>query len=100
MHPFGDCKSGWPKEPQWENHCGSFLLCFLLVLADADPCPRHSSAVARAKHTCVSIPNASDIANMARKQRRSDDGNGNLKKDWRDLHPAMHCSESWLWEAI
>ena len=28
---FSDCRSGWSKEPQWENNCGSFLPCFLLV---------------------------------------------------------------------
>ena len=30
-HLFNDCRSGWSKEPQWENECGSFLPCFLLV---------------------------------------------------------------------
>jgi hypothetical protein len=33
MQSFIDCKSGWSKEPQWENNCVSFLPCFLLVLA-------------------------------------------------------------------
>src|SRR5665213_1667557 len=27
----GDYRSGWPEETQWENDCGSFLPCFLLV---------------------------------------------------------------------
>ena len=31
MPSFTDCRSGWSKEPQWENDCGSFLPCFLLV---------------------------------------------------------------------
>jgi hypothetical protein len=31
MQSFSDCRSGWSKEPQWENDCGSFLPCFLLV---------------------------------------------------------------------
>jgi hypothetical protein len=31
MHLFNDCRLGWSKEPQWENDCGSFLACFLLV---------------------------------------------------------------------
>jgi hypothetical protein len=29
---FSDCRSGWSKEPQWENDCG-FSQCFLLVKA-------------------------------------------------------------------
>ena len=33
MQSFNDCKSWWSKEPQWENNCGSFLPCFLLVQA-------------------------------------------------------------------
>ena len=28
---FSDCRSGWSKELQWENHYGSFLPCSLLV---------------------------------------------------------------------
>ena len=31
MDLFSDCKWGWSKEPQWENDCGSFLPCLLLV---------------------------------------------------------------------
>jgi hypothetical protein len=31
MQSFSGCKSRWSKEPQWENDCGSFLHCFLLV---------------------------------------------------------------------
>jgi hypothetical protein len=33
MHLFSDYKSRWSKKPQWENDCGSFLLCFLLVMS-------------------------------------------------------------------
>ena len=32
MHSFSVCRSGWSNEPQWENDCGSFLPCFLLLL--------------------------------------------------------------------
>jgi hypothetical protein len=32
MQSVSDCRSGWSKEPQWKYNCGSFLLCFLLVL--------------------------------------------------------------------
>ena len=32
MHSFSDCRSRWSKEPQWQNNCGSFLPCFLLVM--------------------------------------------------------------------
>jgi hypothetical protein len=28
---LSDYKSGWSKEPQWKNDCGSFLQCFVLV---------------------------------------------------------------------
>ena len=28
---FSDYKAWWSKEPQWENDCGSFLPCFLVV---------------------------------------------------------------------
>jgi hypothetical protein len=31
LQSFSDCRSGWSKEPQWENDYGSFLPCFLLV---------------------------------------------------------------------
>jgi hypothetical protein len=31
MQSFSDCILGWSKELQWENKCGSFLPCFLLV---------------------------------------------------------------------
>jgi hypothetical protein len=31
MQSFNDCRSGWSKEPQWENNCGSISQCFLLV---------------------------------------------------------------------
>ena len=30
-HLFSDCRSRWSKELKWENDCGSFLSCFLLV---------------------------------------------------------------------
>ena len=33
MQLFSDCRAWWSKEPQWENDYGSFLPCFLLVLA-------------------------------------------------------------------
>jgi hypothetical protein len=33
MQSFSDCRSGWLKELEWENNCGSFLPCFLLVNA-------------------------------------------------------------------
>ena len=29
---FSDCRAWWSKEPQWENDCGSFSPCFLLVM--------------------------------------------------------------------
>jgi hypothetical protein len=25
LHSFSDCRSGWSKEPQWENDCGFFF---------------------------------------------------------------------------
>jgi hypothetical protein len=31
LQSFSDCRSGWSKEPQWKNDCGSFSQCFLLV---------------------------------------------------------------------
>ena len=31
-HSFSDYNSSWSKEPQWENDCGSYLPCFVLVL--------------------------------------------------------------------
>ena len=32
LQSFSDCRSGWSKEPQWENDCGSFLQCLLLCV--------------------------------------------------------------------
>jgi hypothetical protein len=32
LNSFSDCISWWSKEPQWENYCGSFLRCCLLVI--------------------------------------------------------------------
>jgi hypothetical protein len=32
LQPYSDYRSWWSKEPQWENDCGSFLPCFLLVI--------------------------------------------------------------------
>jgi hypothetical protein len=32
LQSFSDCRSGWSKEPQWENDYGSFLPCLLLVM--------------------------------------------------------------------
>ena len=29
---FSNCIAWWSKEPQWENDCGSFWPCFLLVI--------------------------------------------------------------------
>ena len=28
LHSFTDCRSGWSKEPQWENDCNSFFTMF------------------------------------------------------------------------
>ena len=39
LQSFSDCRPGWSKEPQWENECGSFLPCFLLVIRDANLLP-------------------------------------------------------------
>ena len=38
MKSFSDCKSGWSKEPQWENNCSSFLPYFLLVISSCQIC--------------------------------------------------------------
>ena len=32
---FTDCRAWWSKEPKWENDCGSFSPCFLLVKVTA-----------------------------------------------------------------
>ena len=32
MQLFSDYKAWWSKQPQWENDCGSFSPCFLLVM--------------------------------------------------------------------
>jgi hypothetical protein len=39
------CRSGWSKEPQWDNASSSFLPCFLLVSASVPkpPPPKTSS---------------------------------------------------------
>ena len=31
MQLFSDYRAWWSNEPEWENDCGSFLPCFLLV---------------------------------------------------------------------
>jgi hypothetical protein len=36
LQSFSDCRLRWSKEPQWENDCGSFLPCFLLVFVSLD----------------------------------------------------------------
>jgi hypothetical protein len=52
MHSFSDCISGWSKEPQWENDCGSFLPCFLLVPLK----PQWKSAMDRLKYIDTTMP--------------------------------------------